>query len=67
MNPAVQRILEMQWTQLQWTTNKLLGGSCCPLCNVEHLVCRFEGGTLFCVMDKYTGFPCTNPHHRRNS
>lgn len=31
----------------------------CPLCGEEHFGCRFDTGSLFCVLPK-----CRNPHHR---
>lgn len=68
MLPREQRtlILEQRQMLLYWTTAKFYGGSCCPLCSGEHMVCRFTAGTLNCVMENFTGTPCTNPHHRRH-
>ena len=32
----------------------------CPLCPDEHVICKFQAGSMFCIR----GQECKNPHHR---
>lgn len=34
----------------------------CPLCKNDHVTCRFDSGSLWCVNTR-----CANPHHRRRN